>query len=93
MKTNNIIISACIITYNQEKYIEKCIRGAVEQDLNISYEILIGDDCSADKTSEICGYYAKEYPDLIKHFRREKNLGMNGNWIETIKNCKGKYIA
>ena len=37
---SNILVSACIITYNQEKYIEKCIKAALEQNLNVSYEII-----------------------------------------------------
>ena len=88
-----MIISTCIITYNQDKYIEKCIKGALEQKLDATYEIVIGDDSSTDQTSDICGFYAKEYPELIKYIRAEKNVGMNRNWINTIKNCSGKYIA
>lgn len=90
---NDIIVSACIITYNQEKYIEQCLQGAVEQKVNFSYEIIVGDDCSTDRTSEIIRRYSAQYPSLIKHLRREKNLGMNKNWVETIKNCSGRYIA
>ncbi len=90
---NDIIVSACIITYNQEKYIEQCLQGAVEQKVNFSYEIIIGDDYSTDRTGEIIQRYSAQYPGLIKYFRREKNLGMNKNWIETIKNCSGRYIA
>ena len=80
-----MIISTCIITYNQDKYIEKCIKGALEQKLDATYEIVIGDDSSTDQTSDICGFYAKEYPELIKYIRAEKNVGMNRNWIIQLK--------
>ena len=86
-------VSACIITYDHENFIEACLNGAINQEINCDYEIVIGDDCSNDRTSEICENYSKKYPNLIKYFRRKKNLGMIGNWIETINDCSGKYIA
>lgn len=92
-KMDNPTISTCLIVYNQADYVRDCIDGALMQKTDYAYEIVIGDDCSTDRTSEICKKYAEEYPNLIRYFRREKNLGMIGNWAETIKNCNGKYIA
>lgn len=86
-------ISACIITYNQEKYIAQCIESALMQQLSCDYEIVIGDDCSDDKTSEICQAYANKFPGLIHYQKRNVNLGMRGNWQETINNCSGDLIA
>jgi len=93
MKMSKIKVSACIITYNHEGFIRECLEGAVNQKVNFEYEIVIGEDNSSDSTKQICIEYAEKYPNLIKFFAREKNLGMIGNWINTIKNCKGKYIA
>lgn len=90
---NKIKLSACIITYNHEEYLRECLEGAVNQIVDFDYEIIIGQDKSTDSTHSICVEYAERYPDLIKYFPREKNLGMIGNWIETIKNCTGEYIA
>ncbi len=86
-------ISACIITFNQEKYIENCILSAISQRLDCEYEIVIGDDCSSDNTSIICQKYAEKYPSLIKHHRRDTNLGMMKNWFTTLSECTGVYIA
>lgn len=86
-------VSACIITYNQENYIKDCLNGAINQVLDYDYEIVIGDDCSTDNTLKICKEYAEQYPDKIKLLVRDKNKGMTGNWIDTIQNCQGKYIA
>jgi glycosyltransferase involved in cell wall biosynthesis len=86
-------VSVCIITYNQEAFINECIEGAVKQSTNFEFEIIIGDDCSSDMTSKICKNYALKYPEIIKYNRRERNLGMIGNWIATIKECTGEFIA
>ncbi|WP_246516245.1 glycosyltransferase [Aequorivita echinoideorum] len=86
-------VSACIITYNQENYIRQCLEGAVMQQLNCDYEIIIGEDNSTDETLKICREFEIKYPNLIKIIARDKNLGMIGNWIETLKNCTGEFIA
>lgn len=86
-------VSACIITYNQEEYIKNCLDGALKQVLEYDYEIVIGDDCSTDNTFKICKEYAEKYPNKIRLLSREKNMGMAGNWVDTIQNCQGKYIA
>ena len=90
---NNLIVSACIITYNQEDYIRECLEGAVSQLVSFDYEIVIGDDCSTDNTFAICQEFALKYPKIVRLFPRKKNLGMIGNWIKTIEDSKGKYIA
>ena len=90
---NKTKISACIITYNHEGFIRVCLEGAINQEVDFEYEIVIGEDNSSDRTRQICIEYAQKYPNLIKFYPREKNLGMIGNWIETIQNCTGKYIA
>ena len=88
-----IKVSACIITYNQQDYIRECLDGAINQVLDYEYEIVIGDDCSTDDTFQICLEYANKYPEKIKLLSRDKNLGMAKNWISTISECNGKYIA
>lgn len=91
-RDREIKVSACIITHNHKNFIEKCLRGAIAQKIE-NYEIVVGDDCSDDNTSQIIEKYYKKHPILIRHIRRDSNLGMNMNWLETIKSSKGKYIA
>lgn len=93
MSIDSPLVSVCIITYNQEKYIGECLEKALAQKTSFAYEVLVGDDCSTDKTGAICRDFQAKHPDKVKYIRREKNLGMVGNWEATIKGCKGKYIA
>ncbi|MFH0854063.1 MAG: glycosyltransferase [bacterium] len=87
-------VIACIITYNHESYIKNCLEGALAQKVNFSYEIIISEDCSTDKTREILKEYANKYPDKIKLYLNEKNLGLTGNWIQSLKLCNhSEYIA
>ena len=86
-------VSICIITYNQEKFIERAIDSALMQQCSFNYEIVISDDCSTDRTREIIVRYADKYPQLIKASYAETNLGMLRNWEKALKLCTGKYIA
>ena len=90
---NEVMVSACIITYNQEKFIRDCIEGAINQQVDFSFEIVIGEDGSTDETLSICKGYAIKYPHLIRLIPGDGNKGMMKNWLSTIKSCKGKFIA
>lgn len=86
-------VSICCITYNHEKYIAQALDGFLKQKTNFDYEIVIGEDCSKDKTLEIIKSYQLEYPDRIKLLEHGTNIGMMPNFIETLQECSGKFIA
>lgn len=90
---NQPIVSVCMITYNQEKYIAKAMESVIMQKTNFDYELVIGEDCSEDRTREICRNYKNKYPGKIKLFLQERNLGSNQNFIFTFQACDGEYIA
>lgn len=96
-KTNrdNILVSVCCFTYNQENYISEAIEGFLNQKTSFNFEIIIHDDCSSDGTIDILKEYEKKYPDIIKVIYEEKNLYSQNIKIEPIvfKEAKGKYIA
>ncbi|MDP1623922.1 MAG: glycosyltransferase [Bacteroidales bacterium] len=87
------LVSACLITYNHEYFINKCIEGALIQELSFPYEIIIGEDFSIDGTRDICLEYAEKHPQIIRLVCNDKNLGMVRNWTLALQECKGKYIA
>ena len=66
-------ISAVIITFNEEEYIEQCIRSVAE----VSDEIVVVDSFSSDRTKEIClsqGVRFIEHP--FKGYRDQKNFAL-----------------
>lgn len=86
-------VSILIITYNHEKYIAQAIESVLMQEVNFDYELVIGEDCSTDRTREIVVDYQKKYPNKIRLLLNEKNLGMNRNFAQTYNACRGQYIA
>ena len=85
--------SVCMITYNHEKFIAQAIESVMMQKANFDYELVIGEDCSTDRTRDICVAYKEKYPSKIRLLLRKKNLGMMPNFVQTLEACPGQYIA
>lgn len=90
---NEIQVSICLVTYNQEKYIAECLESLIAQDTELNYEIIVGEDCSTDSTRAIVQRYVSKYPDLIIPIFYEQNVGPVENIKQVYKRARGKYIA
>jgi glycosyltransferase involved in cell wall biosynthesis len=86
------MVSVCMITYNHERFIAQAIESVLMQKVQFGLELVIGEDGSADQTRQIIQTFASKYP-FIRPLFREKNLGMKQNFVDTILQCRGKYIA
>ncbi len=86
-------ISVSVICYNQEKYIGSCLDSILAQCTHLSFEIVVGDDASQDKTQTILLDYQRRYPDVIRLILHEKNIGGSGNYYDVAAECRGEYIA
>jgi predicted SAM-dependent methyltransferase len=86
-------VSVFMLAYNHDQFIAQAIDSVLMQEVNFEYEIVIGEDCSTDRTRQIVIDYQKKYPDKIRLLLPESNLGMHANAINTYKACQGQYIA
>jgi glycosyltransferase involved in cell wall biosynthesis len=86
-------LSIVMIAYNVEHYIRQALDSALMQQVDFGYEIVIGEDCSTDRTREVVLEYARRYPDRIRPLLRTANLGMNRNFMETLLAARGRFIA
>lgn len=86
-------VSVCIITCNQERYIRQCVESALTQAADVSLEILVGDDCSQDATSDILAELAAAHPGVIRHIRHDPRLGACRNSQSILALVKGEFIA
>lgn len=87
------LVSVCMTAYNHEPYIAQAIEGVLAQQTTFGVELVLGDDCSRDRTGEICRAYADRYPDRIRLVTGDCNVGWRANYRRTIAACRGRYVA
>ena len=88
------VVSVHMITYNHEPYIRQAIEGVMMQKTDFEFELVIGEDCSQDKTREICFEYQKKYPDKIRVLWWPENVSkLGGNGRRNRARCRGEFIA
>lgn len=86
-------VSVWMSAYNHQDYIEQCLDSVLNQKTNFEFDIVLGEDCSADRTREIVIDYKKKYPDKFKLYLPEKNIGMMAMDLATWRMCTGEYVA
>lgn len=87
------LVSIHCITYNHERFIAQALDSFLMQKAPFPFEIVIGDDCSADGTVKLVEVYQALHPGLIKLLPSPVNLGITQNFRRTLKACRGRYIA
>lgn len=83
------LISIIVAAYNAEKYIGQMIESVLEQDYK-EWELIIVDDCSTDRTTEIINSFVDW---RIKFFHTDQNTGNAYIPIEIgVEYTAGDYI-
>ncbi|MFQ5936745.1 MAG: glycosyltransferase family 2 protein, partial [Acidiferrobacterales bacterium] len=88
------LVSAIIIFFNAEKYLEEAIESVFAQTYS-NWELLLCDDGSTDGSTEIARRYEECYPNKVRYLEHEghQNRGMSATRNLGIKHSKGEYIA
>lgn len=85
---DNGLITFIIVTWNNEKQIEKCL-DTLEQFTTVPHKIIIVDNVSTDET---CNIVIKKYP-LVQLIKSNENLGFaKGNNI-ALKKVQTPYVC
>ena len=88
------VITIAIPVYNVEKYIEKSLLSALNQDFCLPYEILIINDCSPDNSMNIVHRLKKEHSkgNIIRIIDLTQNSGQGDIRNIAINETKSKYL-
>jgi len=87
-----ITLSIFVPCFNEENDITNALSNIKKGIQNISYEVLVADDASIDKTVELIEKFKKNNPNVnIKIFRNEINKGLGFNFWTTARWAQGKY--
>lgn len=85
-------VSVIVCTYNQERTIARTLDAILSQRSSLPFEVIIGDDGSADGTVDVCRSYAEQYPDKVRLFAWPENRGVLDNYYSCVREARGEYI-
>lgn len=85
-----MLLTITIAAYNVEAFIEKCVRSCYDEDLLSKVEILVVDDGSTDRTTQIILKLKDSFKNL--NIIQQKNQGLGASRNIGIQNAAGKYI-
>lgn len=85
-----IAVSIIIPVYNGERYLRHCLDSVLSQTFS-SFEVILINDGSTDKTEQIIEEYANRYPCI--HAYSQKNSGIQKTRTRGLQLAKGDYIA
>lgn len=88
------LVSGIIIFLDAEKFIEEAIQSVFAQTYD-NWELLLVDDGSSDRSTEIACHYAARYSEKVKYLEHpeHENRGMSAARNLGISHAQGKYIA
>lgn len=87
-------LSVLVTCYNEEAFITDTLDtvSAALKQVGLSWEIIVIDDCSRDRSRQVLEGYVAAHPDLnIRLCPNEKNRGLASNFIEGAYLAKGRY--
>lgn len=84
-------LSIIIPIYNVERYIDRCLKSCVQQDIAISeYEIIIVNDGTPDNSMEVVQKYALSYSNIV--IVEQENKGLSEARNTGLRMAKGDYV-
>lgn len=82
-----------MITYNQEHYLREAVESVLAQQTAFDFELVIGEDCSTDRTREVALEFQRTYPNVVRVLPNTERLGLTRNFERTLGACRGEYVA
>lgn len=86
---NELLLTVVVPVYNEEEYLQECLRSLINQTFK-DFEIILVDDGSTDNSLQICNEFAaKDSRIKVIH---QTNQGMIRARYTGVRSAKGKYI-
>lgn len=82
-----------MVAYRHEKWIGQAIESVLSQDMD-SWEIVVADDLSDDRTIEVATRYAQEDErGRIRILPHGEKFGPRQNYMRAMRACRGEFIS
>jgi len=92
--SKNALVSVVLIFLNEERFITEAIESVIDQTYK-EWELIIVDDGSIDKSTNMVIDYTKRFPNKIRYYdhKNHSNLGMSASRNLGVSKSEGDYIA
>ncbi len=92
MSETRKLLSVCIPAYNRAHHLRDLLDSIFAQDFS-DYEVVICEDLSneRERIAAIVREYQQRYPEIIRYFENENNLGYDGNLRNLICRASGQF--
>lgn len=95
MKISHSVISpkvtVALMVYNEQAHVIQAMESILRQGFR-DFELLIGDNCSTDGTTEIIEEFARK-DTRIRHLLHRTNVGALQNWNALVRAARGEYFV
>jgi glycosyltransferase involved in cell wall biosynthesis len=93
MTREEYLLTIAIPTYNRAQFLDGSLAIIQSQFIAMKHnvEIIVSDNCSSDNTKDVVEKYICDGVP-IKYIRNQKNLGMDGNFVQCFRMAKGRYV-
>jgi glycosyltransferase involved in cell wall biosynthesis len=88
------LASVITIFYNAEKFLGEAIKSVFDQTYE-HWELLLVDDGSNDRSTDIGLEYARRYPEKVRYLEHagHRNLGMSASRNLALAHAEGEYVT
>jgi glycosyltransferase involved in cell wall biosynthesis len=83
-------LSVGLPVYNGQKYLAEAIDSLLGQSFE-DFELIISDNASTDRTSDICRRYA-EQDHRVRYIRQPYNMGLSANHNFVVEQARGEFF-
>jgi hypothetical protein len=92
-ETHAPVVSVAMRTYEHAPYVAQAIESVLLQEAPFEFELVIGEDHSADGTREIVERYAERHPERVRAVLPTENVGHGEILRRVIDATRGRFIA
>jgi GT2 family glycosyltransferase len=88
--SRDVDVSVVVITWNSAQWIGRCVQSIAAASGDLSYELLLHDNDSADDSAGVA--VGKVTPERLKITRSSSNLGFAGGINSVLGSAEGRYV-
>lgn len=91
--TQRRLLTLAVPTYNRASHLEQLLTSLQSELAGLAeqVEVIVGDNCSTDRTPEVTAAFARAYPNA-RIIRQDENIGPERNFCVALEAARGEHF-